>query len=67
MLTKVGEQNGAHELFMNTYVVVGQQYYFNNHDKDNENNYLLHIEISRKSKENAQQELEESIDIIQYA
>ena len=28
MLPKVVKQNGAHELFMNAYVVVGQRYYY---------------------------------------
>ena len=28
MLPKVAKQNGAHELFMSMYVVVGQQYYY---------------------------------------
>ena len=28
MLPKVVKQNGAHELFMNTYIVVGQRYYY---------------------------------------
>ena len=28
MFPKVVKHNGAHELFMNTYVVVGQQYYY---------------------------------------
>ena len=28
MLPKVVKQNRAHELFMNTYVVVGQRYYW---------------------------------------
>ena len=28
MLPKVVKQNGAHELFMNMYVVIGQQHYY---------------------------------------
>ena len=28
MVPKVVQHNGAHELFMNTYVIVGQWYYY---------------------------------------